>query len=118
MKYLLIAICALITTSAHARLSCSASCTLIGPQIKETQNFVSFDGRIQGPTFWLEKFNGLEIRGGFNSNGYPGTFCGDMVTKVWINLDGERSSWEDSEIIFNINETPYKFFCDLNGKVL
>ncbi|MCB9027130.1 MAG: hypothetical protein H6625_12475 [Bdellovibrionaceae bacterium] len=111
MKYLIFALIACSTLSAYARPHCVGTCTLIGPNIHETQTVSYFDDFLE-QGFHIGNLDGHEISGSFSYQG--GGYCGKLIS-VGVSVDGKRYSWKGNEVIFSIAENIYKFSCEYKG---
>ena len=110
MRLLALFLTVFVTASAQGRLKCSTDCTLVGPNIKETQGVYYYDGFLY-QSFLIENLNGHRVSGGFSIDGDPNVRCGNLKS-VWVNVDEKRFSWSDNEITFNIEGVPHKFSCE------
>lgn len=112
MKYLIFALTAFSTLTAHTRPHCVGTCTLIGPNIYETQTVSYFDDYLE-QGFHIDDLNGHRISGSFSQDGFG--YCGKL-TSVTVSVDQESYSWKDSEVIFNIDGIPHKSTCEYSER--
>lgn len=108
MRYLILIHVVLIAATANARPHCVGSCTLIGPNINETQTVSYFDDYLEN-TFYLDDLNGHKVSGLFSQDGLG--YCAKL-TSVSVSVDKDTFSFKDKEVIFNIDGIPHKFTCE------